>query len=356
MTDTDSWNSDWMETQRKYWQAWTDMGLNTLGQKIPAASPWEGALNHWWGTLAPTAPDASRIFIDKLMEQSKHFLRMSDDLYRNLGAGKNVDEWTAILQKTFGDPLLNLGATPGSQDEAMRRMLAFWEMPLDNWQKMVTSLSLLPNDALRHMPHEQIRDNLQRFLNVPGFGYTRERQGQYQDLVHCATQYQTALQEYTQFFSTLGVKSAQRMRERMDALNAKGTTIESARGLYDIWVGCCEDVYAEQVMAPEYAVLHGKLVNTMMAFKQRMSAMVDESLAAMNMPTKAELRTLQDRLQETRRENKTLRRDIDALRELVAALDAGVTPAPTVAHAAEASRAAPLRRNAQSAKSESKGE
>ena len=38
--------------------------------------------------------------------------------------------------------------------------------------------------------------------------------------------------------------------------------------------------------------------------KQRMAIMVDEALGAMNMPTRSELRTLQDRLQETRRENK----------------------------------------------------
>jgi hypothetical protein len=51
-----------------------------------------------------------------------------------------------------------------------------------------------------------------------------------------------------------------------------------------------------------------------MALKQRMSVMVDETLGAMNMPTRSELRTLQDRVQETRRENKRLRRELDALK------------------------------------------
>jgi len=43
--------------------------------------------------------------------------------------------------------------------------------------------------------------------------------------------------------------------------------------------------------------------------------MVDENLGAMNMPTRSEIRTLQDRLQETRRENKRLRGDLDDLQE-----------------------------------------
>jgi hypothetical protein len=49
------------------------------------------------------------------------------------------------------------------------------------------------------------------------------------------------------------------------------------------------------------------------------------------MPTRSELRTLQDRLQETRRENKRLRRDLVALQRQVAALvggDSGQTPGP----------------------------
>jgi hypothetical protein len=41
---------------------------------------------------------------------------------------------------------------------------------------------------------------------------------------------------------------------------------------------------------------------------------VDEALGGMNMPTRSELRTLQDRLQETRREYKALRREVEMLK------------------------------------------
>jgi class III poly(R)-hydroxyalkanoic acid synthase PhaE subunit len=357
MTDTAFWNNDWMETQRKYWQTWTDMGLNTMGQKNLGKSPWEGALDHWWQTLAPTAPDASKLFLDKLMEQSKQFMRMTDELYRNSGSGASTEDWLAAVQKTFSNPFVSLGTGRNEQTEAMQRMMAFWEMPFDNWQRMVSSLSLVPGDALRNMPHEQMKDNLHRVLSAPGLGYSREEQGQYQDLMRYGLQYQGALHDYMQFFSNLGVKSTERMRMRLEALNAEGPAVDSARGLYDLWVGCCEDVYAEQVMTPEYAILYGRLINSLMKFKHRMSDIVDESLGTMNMPTRAELRTLQDRLQETRRENKSLRQDVEALRELVAALDAGVTPAPAVALAAGASRqSAAAQREFTSAKPAVKGE
>jgi regulator of replication initiation timing len=60
-----------------------------------------------------------------------------------------------------------------------------------------------------------------------------------------------------------------------------------------------------------------------MALKKRLSVMVDESLGALNMPTRSELRTLQNRLQETRRENKHLRHELEAIKRRIANLPGG---------------------------------
>jgi class III poly(R)-hydroxyalkanoic acid synthase PhaE subunit len=321
MTNNPFLNTDWMESQRKIWQTWTDVGLNAMSNKAIATSPWENAMNHWWSTLSPTAPDASKQFMDKLMEQSKLFMKMTDELYRKMGTGGGVEDWNTLVQKTFIAPFGKLSANQDEQNEAMRRMLAFWEMPLDTWQRMVSSMSLLPGDALRNMHHEHLlKDNLQRLLSAPGLGYTREQQGKYNELAKQALQYQTALYDYMQFFSKVGLQSSERMQQRLTELSNSGTVIDTAHGLYDLWVDCCESIYAEQVMTHEYAMLYSKLINTLMAFKHRLTIIVDESLGAMNMPTRAELHTLQDRLQETRRENKRLRHDIEELKTLVAAL------------------------------------
>lgn len=359
MTDSAFWNNEWMETQKKYWQAWTNMGLNAMGQKIPEVSPWEKALEQWWHTLSPATPDVSKEFINKLMDQSKLFLRMTDNLYRNIESGVNADDWSAIVQKTFVNPMEGLATMHSNQEDAMRQMFAFWKSPVDNWQQLVESLALMSGESMRNLPQDQMQESLQRLLSMPGLGYNREKQAQYQKLLRCGIQYQNATREYTQFFSNLGIKSNEQLRKRLEQLGTNGTVIDSARSLYDLWVGCCEDVYAQQVQAPEYAILHGKLVNTLMALKHQLSTMIDENLGGMNMPTKAELRTLQDRLQETRRENKKLRHDLEALKDLVAALDAGTTPALAVALAAGTTttkQVSAARRKASVAKADFQGE
>jgi class III poly(R)-hydroxyalkanoic acid synthase PhaE subunit len=317
-----------------------------MGAKAPETNPWEAALDHWWKAFSPATPDMSRGFMERMMEQGKMFFRMADNFTRNLpqGGAATPDGWTAIT-KALDD--MQKAFTGGQEqgDQALHKMMAFWELPYDNWQRMASSLSPIPGDLLRNMPHDQVKENVNKILSAPGLGYTREEQSQYQDLIRRSMAYQKALQGYMSIFSEMGVKSVNRMREVLEQMQASGKVIDSARGLYDTWVGCCEDVYAEEVRSPGYAHIHGELVNAQMALKQRMSYMVDETLGGLNMPTRLELRTLQDRVQESRRENKSLRKELHILQHQIAALigEGKATPATAPPPAGE-NTAAPARR------------
>nr|pir hypothetical protein 2 - Chromatium vinosum [Allochromatium vinosum] len=328
MSNTNFFNDDWLELQRKYWDNWTDMSRKAMGldsASSSATTPWEAAIDQWWKAMAPAAPDLSRSFMEKMMEQGKNFFRLADTFAKRAdegNAGNGLELWTKTLedmQKRFSGSLDDGGNT-------MQRLMSFWELPLDNWQRMMSSMSPMPGDMLRNMPHEQFKDSLDRALSAPGLGYTREEQSQYQELMRSAMEYQAALQEYTNVYTKLGMKSVEHMGSYIQGVIDSGKTIDSARALYDNWVACCEGAYADEVATPEYARIHGRLVNAQMALKKRMSILVDENLGALNMPTRSELPTLQDRLQETRRENKALRHSLRDLERRVAAL-AGEEPA-----------------------------
>ena len=313
MTNAGTFPNDWLEIQRKYWEGWTDLSRKATGATAPTANPWEAGLDHWWQAVSPAAPELARDFMSKIMDQGKAFFALADGYTKNLaampgtGLGAGAGDGWAALSRTLEDMQKAFAGGLQGGDEASRRLMAFWELPYDNWQRLVSSLSLVPGDALRNMPHK----HLNQALSAPGLGYTREEQAQYQDLMRRGIEYQQAMQEYLQFFSGLGTKAVGRMRDFMEA---QEKPVESARALYDSWVSCCEQVYAEEVKTAEYARISGRLINAQMAVKQRMAVMVDEALGAMNMPTRSELRTLQDRLQETRREYKALRHEVEALK------------------------------------------
>ncbi len=331
MSNSGLFGDDWLQLQQKYWEGWTEMGRKAMGVEQPRTNPWEAAMDHWWKALSPAASDPARHFMERLLEQGKAYFGVLGELTKGIGGLGGDDApktgWEAMdktlqaMQKAF------TGGMPEG-DDALRQMMGFWEMPLDNWQRMISSLSPLPGDFLRNMPHDSVQGGFDRMLSAPGLGYTREEQGQYQDLVRRGMDYQKAMQDYAGFFNQIGLKSLQRMRDFLQAHSHQGETINSGRALYDAWIRCCEDTYAEEVGTPEYARIHGQLVNAQMALKKRMSLMVDEQLGAMNMPTRSELRTLQDRLQETRRENKRLQRDLEGVKRALAGLVGNTASAP----------------------------
>ena len=337
MSNETFFNDNWLELQRKYWDSWTEMSRKAMGLDVGGegrlTAPWEQALDSWWKTLSPAASETSKTFMDKLMDQGKVFFRFAEAFAAKPGE-TSLSDGMSFWTKALEDIQQRMGGQLDEGDNVMQRMMSFWELPLDNWQRMMFSMSPMPGDALRNMPH----DHLNRALSAPGLGYTREEQSQYQELMRAAMDYQRALQDYNGFYTRLGVKSVERMGSYLKGVMDSGKSIDSARAVYDNWVTCCETVYAEEVSTPEYAKIHGHLVNAQMALKKRMAILVDENLGALNMPSRSELRTLQDRLQETRRENKQLRQSLHAIEKQIEALGGATLPAPTTAIKAPARR------------------
>ncbi len=338
MTQNAFFDDSWLKLQRDYWDGLAKMGRQAMGVESSQASnrasaPWLAAMEQWWKTLSPAANDPARDFMQRLMDQGQAYFGLAEHFTKGLGeaglgqGGDTTRAWD-WLNQTIEQMQKGFSGIGADQDENLRRMLGFWEMPLDNWQRMTSSLSpMMPGDLLRNMPNGMLRgplqEGLEQMLSAPGLGYSREEQAQYQDLMRAGIDYQRAFQDYSGFFNQLGIKALHRLRDLLQQKSEAGETIDSARGLYDTWVGCCETVYADEVITPEYSRVHGRLINAQMALKQRLSVMVDESLGAMNMPTRGELRTLQDRLQETRRENKQLRQELDQIQRRLATLPAG---------------------------------
>ncbi|MES9866604.1 MAG: class III poly(R)-hydroxyalkanoic acid synthase subunit PhaE [Candidatus Thiodiazotropha sp. LLP2] len=351
MSESAFWNEDWMKVQQQYWENLTDMSRKAMGVETPK-SPMESAMDHWWQTISPSSNDMTGNFMGKMMEQTKNYFRMAEGYYGHAHDSANwmdaANRTVSDLQKMFSGSLDNVfNGTETAGDDAMHKMMAFWEMPMDNWQRMVSSLSLMPGDMLRNMPSQ---DGLERFLSAPGLGYMREEEGQYKKLTNSVLQYQRSLGEYMQFFSNLGLLSANRMKDKIQEVSESGKQIDSARGLYDLWVSSSEEVYGEQVMTPEYAKIHGSLVNSLMKLKQRLGHVVDEALGGLNMPTRRELRTLQDRLQESRRESKSMKAEIELLKEQMIELRSTATSQPKTTSAKVPAKPAPAAKKKASVK------
>ena len=312
MTKNAFWNDDWMSTQRQYWEQWNNMQQQALGVKQPPANPWEQSMEHWWSAVQGSMPAAKQDFFSKMMDQGKNYFQMAEQAMQAANGQENVsDAWSKMLHGLTE----SFHQTP--TNDPFRQASAFWEMPMDNWNRMASAMSPVPGDTLRGMPHGEIKEHLDRLLGTPGLGYTRESQTQYQSLMQAVMDYQEAMAEYALFFSSMGEKSAKLLQQKIG-----DSPVESARQLYDTWVGCCEELYAEDVITEDYTKLHGRLVNSLMVLKSRYGEILNESLSTMNIPTHDDLRTVQIRMQEQRRENKKLGSEVAALRREIMKMQA----------------------------------
>jgi len=146
---------------------------------------------------------------------------------------------------------------------------------------------------------------------------------------------------FNQAFSRVALESIQGFQARLLSFDTK-TAPKSLRELYDSWVEISEQHYAEFAMSEEYQGLYGDMVNRLMIMKKHYSEITDDFLRAMNLPNTREVDTMQQRLQQVRRENIELRKEIKEIRSILQTI---AKAEPAVA-AAPAARATPTRQKA----------
>ena len=318
MTNNKFWTDDWMQVQQQYWQKLSEFGQQAMNPQQPKnawdAGNWENAMNQWFKTIAPAMPDANQGFMEKMIEQGTVFYRMSEQLMGNLEKNQN---WTEALQQTFQQLQASFATqaerASGNLEEGFAKMMGFWQSPMENFRQMGNSVDI--NNLFHKGPNL-----FEKLLNAPGLGYTREDEERYKQFMQSAMHYQHAMADYNRFFANIGTQAVSCMKDDVQALADKGEKIESGRQLYNIWVGACERVYSEHALTPEYAKVHGELVNALMSLKKQWQDIVDQRLGMMNLPTRREIKTLQTRLQESRREVRSLQCQMNDLAEEVAAM------------------------------------
>jgi len=309
MAETSTPPSDaqaWYDAGRKYWDAW--QALWQQGIEAGARAPEQAA-----SEPGPADP------IRALMDQGTLFLRMGEELAaalrRSGDALETDDQWGKVFQN------------------------AAWKLPFDTWNRTLSSTSLFPGDFLERFKPESwaavtddLHRHMERFLSVPGLGYTREWQEQGQEFARLGLDYQSAVQEYGSLFRQLNVDAFERLQQKLRELADANQPVNTLRGLYDAWVDASEAAYLDLAATDAYAETYGRLVNALMALKRQSRAMVDETAGALGMPTQQGFHTLQRRHQELRREVAGMRaqlaeanaglEQIAALREEVAQLRA----------------------------------
>jgi class III poly(R)-hydroxyalkanoic acid synthase PhaE subunit len=359
MSETNPWAAQWFNAQQQFVDSWSDMAKSGVPGNNNQSDLWAQSFDLWRkASGAQVQPDFQQA-MNKCMDMGKGYFAMAEQITKNMGAGaapaEAINQWMDQLKQS----LQQSGGMPGFNGGGANDFMKQWFNPTSSWQQMAAGMMPM-NQGAWQIPGMNMAgmntpsfnlgemiDPLGTMLEAPGVGYFREPQAKQQKGLQLALEYNQANQAFNQAFLKVATESIQGFQARILKIDAD-TTPKSLRELYDLWVEISEEHYAEFAMSEEYQELYGDMVNRLMIMKKHYSEIADDTLRAMNLPNTREVDTMQERLQQVRRDNFALKKEISEIKSMLqqvmakpAPADTTVTAADTTVTAAPAAKKAP---------------
>jgi hypothetical protein len=189
-------------------------------------------------TEQTSASDPGQFDIELALRQARAYLAFGEQIRQFTDRlNDTVDDqtdWGAALQQHFAE--LKAAIARSAEDPKVNPELArFWLLIAETWSGTVASLGM----AAETVPEELRQSESWR-------------------------SYQRTQLEYLDLLRNAAREALDRMEEKLNAFAADGKTIDSLRELYNLWVDCNEETYGRMLRSSTYAMLNGRLINSLL--------------------------------------------------------------------------------------------
>jgi hypothetical protein len=142
---------------------------------------------------------------------------------------------------------------------------------------------------------------------TPAFGQDREQQMQRQALAAAMLESMKASARYQALIQRANTQGMQKLQDKLAEHAEPGRQIESLKALYDLWVDAAEEAYAEIALTDEFREAYGAMANCQMRVRSLQQQQTEQLCQQWGLPTRREMDTLGERLQQVRREARASR-------------------------------------------------
>ena len=150
-------------------------------------------------------------------------------------------------------------------------------------------------------------------LDLPAFGYTREHQERMQSFARATAAFQQASQAFNAIVAEAGQEAFTRFESLLAKRGTEGKPVDTARGLFDLWIDAAEDAYADIALGERFQSAFGDYVNAQMRLRAAMQREVELACAQWGIPGRAEVDAAHRKVADLEREVRRLRDAVEAL-------------------------------------------
>ena len=266
------------------------------------------------------APDYGAFFA----QMAAPFLNMAQQgaSTRTDDAQKIAQSWLDTQRQQWQTMLDGMAIKPAATNAAQDMWQAFGRMPFANGPfgsggfgsgVFGGGAGMGPGTSFADMLRgARAFDPFDQLANLPGLGYAREKHEEFARLYKAWQAHEAAQQKYNAEMARLMLEALGRFETSMVSPQPGQKPFTSLKDIYAHWVNISEDVYARFAASPAHTRLYGEVVNTLSAVKREMTVVIDQWAGQMNLPTRAEVDNLHQRLHDMKREMREMRAQLDA--------------------------------------------
>ncbi|WP_333676881.1 poly(R)-hydroxyalkanoic acid synthase subunit PhaE [Dyella sp.] len=229
----------------------------------------------------------------------------NDLLTRSLASLQAYGSW---LQQAATGVGLGQHSNPWQQPAAMQSFLSAFTQP---FQQAVAGIDSASAFGMEHQWQAWLQAMQQAGMaaampngQMATFGITREFQLDQQALQAAMQEYAQTSARYHALLQKVNAQGIAKLQAMLGQHGEPGKQVQSLKALYDLWVDAMEGAYAEMALSEEYRDVFGALVNAQMQVRKLQQQHTEQVCRELGIPTRSEVNSLGQRVQELRRELK----------------------------------------------------
>lgn len=282
--------SDPMTEWRRQFDAMSRQFQDAMGGSPAAAAD---PLSAWAAMAQPPSAEANAM-LERFSKQAQDYLALMRGVAESAGgkadAAGLARAWReALAAATAGNPMLSaLGAINGGGARTPEQLLGGAEA----W--------LAP-----------FAGQLQSWLSLPAFGPAREQQQRLQALARDQSALQQAQNRFRALLLEAGEQAFARFERKLEERSEPGRQLDSARGLYDLWIDAAEEAWSELALSPRFGQVFAALSDAQMRVRRGVQEQLERACNELGLPTRTELDSAHRRIHALTRELRALRQRVD---------------------------------------------